>query len=180
MNTLTISQLNTRANAEGLNFNTIKTAIIECGESLKTRGYTYGPFEIALTSLPRFGGLYRDMVKEAAPGVQPWEEVTASFPEPAWAAVYKFHLQSKWVAMKSGGTFTVENDTTKWWCRKLDNDTVVIDTIYDSREEEWEQEQYMFLPSGIRAAVAAKIGADFSSSTFHAAFDAIVDGYAIY
>lgn len=180
MNTLTTSQLNIRANAEGLSFAAIKAAIIKAGESLKTRGYTYGPIKIKLSDLPRFGGLYRGMVKEAAPGVQPWEEVTASFPEPAWAAVYEFHLLCKWMAMKSGDAFTVENDTTKWWCRKLDNDTVVIDTIYDSREEEWEQEQYMFLPSGIRAATAAIVGADPTSSTFHSVFDAIVGGYAIY
>ena len=169
-----------RMNAEGLNFYTIKTAIIECGDALRSHGFTYGPLEVALADLPRHNSLYRGMVLEAAPSVQTWEEITSQFPETAWVAVYSFHMQQKWMAMQNGTKFVVENDTTKWWCRKIDNDNIIIDKIYDYRHKQWEQEQYMFLPSGIRAAVAAKIGADFSSSTFHAAFDAIVDGYAIY
>ena len=84
------------------------------------------------------------------------------------------------MAVKNGTPLVIENDTTQWWCRKVDNERIVIEKIYDTRHEQWEQDCVLFLPSGIRAAVAKKVGADFSSSTFHSVFDAIVGGYAIY
>lgn len=180
MNTLNISVLNTRANAEGLNFTAIANAIIECGDALRSHGVTNGPIEVSLADLPQHNSLYRGMVKEAAPGVQPWEEVTTSFPEQAWPAVYEFHVDSKWMAVQDGTTFVVENDTTTWWCHKVDNERIVINKMYDARHEQWEEQCALFLPPGIRAAVAAKIGADPASSTFHGVFDAIVGGYAIY
>ena len=169
-----------RMNAEGLKFAAIKAAIHEAGESLKTHGFTYGPIEVALSELPRHNGLYRGMVKEAAPGIQTWEEITSPFPETAWPAVYEFHVQSKWMAMENGSAFIVELEYKTWWCRKIDSEHIIIDKLYCEAEKQWEQEQYLFLPPGIRAAVAAKINADFTSSTFHAAFDAIVDGVATY
>ncbi len=169
-----------RMNAEGLSFAAIKAAIHKAGEKLKTKGFTYGPFKIALKDLPRHNGLYRGMVFDAAPGVQPWEEVTSPFPEPAWAEVYQFHIQSKWMAMQNGLPFVVELEYKSWWCRKVDNEHIIIDKMYCDAEKWWEEEQVLFLPPGIRAATAALIGADFESSTFHAAFDAIVDGTAVY
>ena len=169
-----------RMNAEGLQFATIKAAIHKAGESLKTHGFTYGPLEVALADLPRHNGLYRGMVLHTAPGVQTWEEITSPFPEAAWGAIYEFHTQSKWMAMRSGTPFIVALEYKTWWCRKVDDDNIVIEKMYCEAEKQWEQEQYLFLPPGIRAAVAAKIGVDFDSSTFHAAFDAIVDGVAIY
>ena len=169
-----------RMNAEGLKFAAIKAAITTAGESLKTRGYTYGPIKAALADLPRHNGLYRGMVLDAAPGVKTWEEVTSPFPEPAWAAVYEFHTRSKWMAAKNGTPFIVELEYKTWWCRKVDDDNIAIEKMYCDAEKWWEQEQYLFLPPGIRAAVAKKVGADFSSSTFHSVFDAIVDGTAVY
>lgn len=180
MNTLNISVLNTRANAEGISFAAIKAAIVECGDALRSHGVTHGPFKVGLADLPRYNSLYRHMVLDAAPGVQPWEEITSPFPAFAWGAVYEFHLESRWMAMKNGAQFTIENDTTTWWCRKIDNESIVIDKIYDMRHEEWEQSCMLFLPTGIRAAVAKKVGADLSSSTFHAAFDAVADSLANY
>lgn len=179
MNTLTTSQLNIRANAEGLSFAAIKAAIIKAGESLKTHGYTYGPIKIKLSDLPRYNGLYRNMVWDAAPGIKTWEEVTSPFPEFAWPAVYEFHAQNAWGAMQNGTAFIVPLEYKTWWCRKIDNDTLVIDKMYCEAAKQWE-EQYMFLPPGIRAATAAIVGADPTSSTFHSVFDAIVGGYAIY
>ena len=180
MNTLTISQLNTRANAEGLSFAAVKAAIHKAGESLKTHGFTHGPFEVALADLPRHNGLYRGMVLDAAPGVQPWEEITSPFPETAWPEVYQFHTHSRWMAMQNGTPFIIEIEYKTWWGRKLDNEHIIIDKMYCDAQKWWEEEQYLFLPPGIRAATAAIVGADFSSSTFHSVFDAIVDGTAIY
>ena len=168
-----------RMNAEGLKFAAIKAAITTAGESLKTRGYTYGPIKAALADLPRHNGLYRGMVLDAAPGVQPWEEITSPFPEFTWATVYEFHAQSRWMAVENGTAFIVELEYKTWWCHKIDNEHIVINEIYCDAQKWWE-EQYLFLPPGIRAATAALIGADPASSTFHAAFDAIVDGTAVY
>lgn len=168
-----------RANAEGLSCAAVKAAIIECGDALRTHGYTYGPIKVALIDLPRHNGLYRGMVMDAAPGIKTWEEVTSPFPEFAWPAVYEFHAFCAWGAMQNGTAFIVSLEYKTWWGHKLDNEHIVIDKIYCEAEKQWE-EQYLFLPPGIRAAVAAKVGADFSSSTFHAVFDAIVDGTAVY
>ena len=162
-----------RMNAEGLSFNTIADAIIECGNASRTDGWVTPPEELAnMTSSDVLTILYQNryMVKKDQKYFFAHMTYEEQFAKELGEVPSGTRLECQ-MEQDSGLTQVLVEKT---------GDGYAIIKVFDLSDWQIENSPGYFLPPGIRAATAALIGVDFDSSTFHAAFDAIVDGVAIY
>lgn len=178
MNTLNLSQLTARANAEGISFAAIKAAIIERGNALRTDGWVKPPKELLnMTSSDVLEAIYPHYRSAKIDGS------------------YAFGHLIRWPADRAAEFLRQVGEIpngTRIECYLQIQDEIhlvlvekkgrLLKVVAEYDHFYWEVENCspVYLPPGIRAAVAKKIGAEISSSTFHGAFDAVVDGYAIY
>lgn len=171
--------LNARMNAEGLDINTIKAAIIECGDKARTDGWVKPPRELAnMASSDVLTAIYPRSFCIKVEGEYAFQHLPHShitLPE-FLERLEEFPLGTR-LECEISGDFHL---SIKHVLVEKTISGYAIIKLFDRFEWQFENSNRYFLPDGIRTAVAAKVGADPASSTFHAAFDAIVDGYAIY
>ena len=166
-----------RMNAEGLSFNTIASAIVECGNALRTDGWVKPPKELLnMTSSDVLEAIYPHYRSAKIDGSYAFGHLIR------WPAdrVAEFLHQVEGIP---NGTqiecyLQIQDEMYLVLVEKKGHLKVVAE--YDHSYWEAENCNTFYLPAGIRADVAAKIGAEISSSTFHGAFDAVVDGTAVY
>lgn len=159
-----------RMNAQGLTFAAIEAAIVKCGNALRTNGWVKPPKELA------------NMASEAI--------IQAVYQHHRSAKIdgsYAFGPLIRWPADRIAEFIhQIERipDGTQIECYLQDEIHLVLvekkghllKVVAEYDHQAWEAENTgsFYLPPGIRAAVAAQIGVDINS-TFHDAFDAIVD-----
>lgn len=69
-------------------------------------------------------------------------------------------------------TNALQETVQQHWVRR--GDVWVLEWMYDSQEEEWENQNPLVLPKGVRRIVAERTGCSLSP-TFHKAFDLAVE-----
>ena len=168
-----------RMNAENINFAAIANAIIECGDSFRTDGWVRPSKKLLdMASSDVIEAIYPRSFCIKVEGEYAFQHLPYShitLPE-FLERLEEFPLGTR-LECEISGDFHL---SIKHVLVEKTIDGYAIIKTFDRFEWQFENSNRFFLPDGIRTAVAAKVGADPASSTFHAAFDAIVDGVATY
>lgn len=168
-----------RMNAEGLNFTVIANAIIECGDKARTDGWMDAPEELAnMTSSDVLATIYPRSFRIKVGDAYAFQHLPHTFItfEEFLERIESFPVGTR-LECEVDGDFHL---SIKHVLVEKTGDSYAIVKLFDRFEWQFENSNRYFLPGGIRTAVAQKIGVDSDSTTFHAAFDAIVDGTAVY
>ena len=167
--------LNARMNAEGLSFAAIEAAIIECGNPFRTNGWIAPSDDLKnMASEDVISAIYPRAFRIKVRGTGYIFRGHMTMPE--FREGLKTLPEGTLMECEIDGDYPSVRDVL---VRKNADDYAIV-AEYDHFRREMENSCIYFLPTGIRALVAEKLGIDFNSSTFHQAFDAIVEGTADY
>lgn len=175
-----MKNLNARMNAEGLNIAAIEAAIVECGNKFRTDGWVKPSDDLkTMTSEDVIDAIYPRLFRinvRHGVGYVFGNSFTHTTRE-EFCEDLKVFTNGTLMECEIEGEYPL---SVRHVLVKKTNGNYAIIAEYDHFEWEVANTSAYFLPAGIRAAVAEKLGVDFNSTTFHQAFDAIVEGNADY